>query len=51
MGEDREGCFHLAAFLCTVKKRSVVDLALLSIIRECLSVEGQQLCHPENFPK
>ena len=49
MGEDREGSFHPAAFLYTVKKGSMVDLVLLSVIRECLSVEGQPLCHPEDI--
>jgi hypothetical protein len=49
MGEDREGSFHPAAFLYTVKKGSMVDLVLLSVIRECLSVEGQPLCHQEDF--
>lgn len=49
MGEDREGSFHPAAFLYTVKKRSVVYFVLLSVIREGLSVEGQPLCHLEGI--
>ena len=32
-GEEREGSFHLAAFLYTVKKRSMVNLVLMSVIR------------------
>ena len=47
--EEREGSFHPAAFLYTVKKGSMVYFVLLSVIREGLSVEGQPLCHLEGI--
>ena len=48
MARLQKGVFNPAAFLYTVKKRSMVDFVLLSVIREGLSVEGQ-LCHLEGI--